>query len=702
MKSYFIFMAIPILLLTSCVAFSQEGNEKPLTKLPIIVVTGEDRSYLQIIRLPQIYYMPYRGEKKKGEIPIFYELELAPLVKFKTKITTFPKPELKTFVTPEKVKKISTSPSILPSLSQDYVGIERFSFPQVEKKEKLPVLEKVGKKVLIHPPIQISLSAKEIYYSPPVRPSEKTILAELSPELTPLLDQSKIAPKLFQETSLRQHYAKASLKFPEKEKTPLSIKSSQITQKEKQLIQPPLSAPSMDKVYFPQRVSKSENPFLLASVGIDGSNGFNYQLDYGKETKNHRYLLTLGRESSPQYVTYQDTGEILSKGMDFIQGNIGWGEPGINEAQIFIEGKQKSLSLPESYGKKTKDTYIHLSGQARIFKKWKIMVWGEKSTKEEEESAPEKRYDGFAYGINLTMQPERFPFSIEGGINWDNSAQKSPVENSKNRYQALLQLKPLPPFTFSENLFLESTRIGVKGIKDEQAQLVGFSRLQWYGKKGWKVSLSINKKFYLPRFADTYIPQDYSAVNLNLKPVDMTVFTLETNYSKSPLVDVSLKIFIEHGNDTIWVYNEASAYLSPQTVTVSGNGLTITGNWNITPSVIFEPAYTYKNIKNEQNPGQVVPHQPLNSLKLLLRMHLLKTEISTLTFEAEGEWLSGRYYTFSSSDTIPSSSRAGLKLIYQRRNWKVFVRMESNNYFLSHDYKFDEGKLSFGLEGKLF
>ena len=74
MKSYFIFMAIPILLLTSCVAFSQEGNEKPLTKLPIIVVTGEDRSYLQIIRLPQIYYMPYRGEKKKGEIPIFTSL----------------------------------------------------------------------------------------------------------------------------------------------------------------------------------------------------------------------------------------------------------------------------------------------------------------------------------------------------------------------------------------------------------------------------------------------------------------------------------------------------------------------------------------------------------------------------------------------------------------------------------------------------
>ena len=584
------------------------------------------------------------------------------------------------------------------------MGTERLFFPQVEKKEKLPAVEKIRKKVLIHPPIQISLITKEIYYSPPIQPSEKTILPKLSLKLTPFyppLSQKKIVPKIFEETSLRHHYAKASLKFPKKEKTPLSIKSSQITPEEKQLIQPPLGAPSMDKVYFPKRVSKSEHPFLLVSVGIDDSSGFNYQLNYGKETKNHRYLLTLGRESSPRYITYQDTGEILSKGIDLVQGSIGWGELGINEIQIFAEGKQKSLSLPESFGGKINDTYVHLSGQALIFKSWKINVWGEKSTKEEE-STPEKKYDDVACGINLAVQPGRFPLSIEGGIDWDNLTQISPTENNKNRYQALLQLKPLHPFAFSENLFLESTRVGVKGIKDEQAQLVGFSKLQWYGKKGWKASLSISKKFYLPRFYNTYMSQDYSAVNLNLKPVDITVYTLETNYSKPSLADVSLKIFAEHGNDIVWVYNDASACLSPQTVTLSSNGLTIKGNWNITPLVILEPAYTYKNIKNEQNPGQVVPHQPANSLKLLLRIHLLKTEIDTLTFEAKGEWLSERYYTFNSDDFILPSSRAGLKLTYRRKNWEVFAGMESNNYFLSHDYKFDEGKLSFGLKGKLF
>ncbi|RLE14469.1 hypothetical protein DRI96_01410 [Candidatus Aerophobetes bacterium] len=781
MRSYLYLFLVLILLFTSCISLAQENNKKTLTKLPTIVVKGEDRSYLQIIRPTQIYYMPYRGEKRKGEIS--WVIQLPPRGTFKIKLPSFPSfpsfpARMKLTIPPQMITKVPPVSLFPVSLSKSYLGKEKITFFWKKVKEGPPRREKIEKKELIHPPLQVSLVRKESFfpqvrpylpppptkitkreeirkikafnlpfftlsrpyikegkifislkrgirekitlsrkfperkavfaYHPPVKFPAKPVALIPSPEVSlkslpprPYYHKREMPPQFLKELSLRGSYIKAYIKEAKEKRTSLSIKVAEISgapEEKKRLIQPPLTAPPVERVYFPEKIKNPKHYILLLSLGVDDNSGFNYGLTYGGEKETGRYLLTLKRDSSPKYAIYQGTGETLSKGKDFIKGEIGWGKFKENEAKVSVRGSQNTLGLPNA--KKREDTSIYLSGKANIFKRWKINIWGEKSTREDKNTI-KKKYDDFNYGISLAMQPQNSSFSIEGEINWDNLAQTSPFEKSKNKYQALLQIKSLHPFYLNKTLLLEPARIGVRGISDREAQIVGALKLRWYEKSTWDISLGVTKDFHFPTFSKTYICQDFSLVNLDLEPVNIARYTLKTSYSKPESIDASLEVFSQQGSDIVWVYSPEPG-LSPQTVSLSRQGVTIKGRWYITPSVSLEPSYTWQTITNQQNPGKVIPHEPESHLQLVLTINLLKRKEDTLSFQAKGEWLDKLYYNFDPGSLLEPASVAQLKLAYKRRDWEAFIRVESKNYLLSKNYKLSKSRLDFGVSLKLF
>lgn len=74
-KVFFVLMGLLFLSLSNLVGAQEPAEEKPLaTELPIVVVKGTDRSYLEVIRPRTLSLMPIRGEKSM--IGYFFEATL--------------------------------------------------------------------------------------------------------------------------------------------------------------------------------------------------------------------------------------------------------------------------------------------------------------------------------------------------------------------------------------------------------------------------------------------------------------------------------------------------------------------------------------------------------------------------------------------------------------------------------------------------
>jgi len=187
------FLLVVILFLSPAAGVAKN---KPLTKLPTIVVRGEDRSYLEIVRIEKLPYMSPRGEKKKTTLT--YETALPPREEFTAKFPivsiSFPH---KVSITPRR--KVYPPFIFSSTLSRTYIKERGISFPSLlstTKKEKIPLKEIKVRKELIHPPLKVFAGRKEIYFSSSfpilsVKPSKvvkgpprKKILAYFPPVIT--------------------------------------------------------------------------------------------------------------------------------------------------------------------------------------------------------------------------------------------------------------------------------------------------------------------------------------------------------------------------------------------------------------------------------------------------------------------------------------------------------------------------------------
>ncbi|MCD6407106.1 hypothetical protein J7L81_04475 [Candidatus Aerophobetes bacterium] len=706
MRKHFLFSScllalLALIILTPWIAFSQE-KEEDLTKLPTIVVKGKDRSYLQIIRPKEISYMPYRGRKKKSEI--FYPVKLPPKETYRE--IFFFKPYIKAkLIAPEIIEK--PPPAKIPQvfLSREYRAKEPAAAIKKERIEKffpeiiLPKKGVVRKRLILYlPEVKV-----------PEKPRIEFLISGIYPKPVPLLSPEyptlgEIKPGYPKEFSMQKSYIEPYLKKAEERKTPLVIKAAGFPEiiEEKTLIRPPLTVPPLERVSLSEKIEKQKYPGLFLSLGLDDKSGFSYGINYGGEREDRRYLLTFKREFSPSYMIYTPDDETLSKDKDLIKADIGWGSVGVDDTNLVLKADHSSLDLPGA--EKRKDVLFSLHGKTNALKGWKLNVWGESSAREDKNTIPEK-YTDLAYGARISTQPGNLPLLIEGEIGWDNLRKTSPVSERKTKHQALLQLDFLHPTFVGKNFLLEPVKIGVKGIKNESAQITGSGGLSWFeekrGKYSLKVSLGIKKEYYLPSFSQIYIPQDFSLVNLEIEPVNTITYTFKTAYSRKDLFETSLELFSQEGDDIVWVYSSSEKGLRAQTVNLSRQGVKIEGKWFIKSSVILEPFYTWQTLTNRENQNEVIPHQPENRLGLLLTIKLREKEKETLSFQAKLEMESKKYYDFNPASTIDPSSLWQIKLTYKRKNWEAFIRAENRDFYLSRDFKLPEGRIDFGVSLKL-
>ncbi|MBC7189408.1 hypothetical protein H5U35_04235, partial [Candidatus Aerophobetes bacterium] len=267
------------------------AQEEELKKLPTIVIRGEDRSYLEIIREKRINYMDLRGEKIKFEPPLALPftppvreilqppVSFPPLAPSKVKLSFYP----------EEPGKIPPRSLTLPPPPKTYLGEERLSFPLLKEK-KVPLLKKTVQKRLIYPPIEEISIPKRTYtpspvaYSVPEQKLRKKIpqKVDISPHMPSV---SPVLPTYIKEEKIslsveRKKEVVLPKKIPgekvETEKISLLTEVSPEEKERKRLIKPPLTAPFISKSLFPKKMERSNYPYLLFSLSSDDNGGFGY------------------------------------------------------------------------------------------------------------------------------------------------------------------------------------------------------------------------------------------------------------------------------------------------------------------------------------------------------------------------------------------------------------------------------------------
>lgn len=747
--------------------------EEELTELPTIVVRGEDRSYLEVVRTKEDYYMPQRGQKEKPSFS--YQVELPPKEEvgayFPSLDISFPVPS----PVSEKMREVSPEPPPSPVIVYLPPQKEEIIVSSREARILLARKKPPAKKEFIRPPLQIPRLERNVYpiisfptitaeygkvaevptrreeigTSPPPSPtltgmyiSEDKLLVMTTPErekvkkagLVEEVPKAKelIGPPLYAEVPEKEmtqlSFPRIAMRVPQLspvpsaqevparaylasvpsggeayvEYAPAGLEGERISPRQEILLKKvkgkelpgevTARAPQMSKVSYPQQIEENEYPYLHFSVGISENRSFKYNLDYGREQEKGRYLLNLARVHSSHWVSYQQ--DFLSKEEDILQGSINWGELGEKETHIILDGNQRVLELPA--GGKGTDTRFALDvGQIGTFDLWDWDVWGKSFTRREKDASGGD-WDSLSYGTSLALHYEKLPFILKGEVEWQNLKEKDDTQSTSS-YQALLGGKLPQPLSISESLFLD-LEAGVKGTGEGRAQAVGSFKLGWQGTEYWKVIIGGKQDFYLPEPSEVYLSRDYSWINPDLDPVEMTGLNLGVNYKNDPWIEASLTAFFEDGEDLVWVYRDTpTPHLNPEIISLSRQGWRVKGSWHILPAVTLISSYMWKNIKNREG-GEVIPHEPESIGELALR-----TETEKWNLEVGQQWQGKRYTTFEKKNPLPSASITTLRLVYKQDDWEAFFEVENNNdYYVSEDLQFPKDRFTLGIELKLF
>ena len=171
---YFLLVGLLLLFLSSSLSAEEPVKEKPLsTELPIIVVKGKDRSYLEITRARTFPLMEHRG--RKSLVQSLFEAELTEKIYYhflffpglEKEIEKLP-PLVKPFI--EERKEIYPIALLEPRLEKPLISY--YTPWKYTRTKKVSLMQHRGEKRLTQPLIQLPLGEK-IYYP---TPREKSLL----------------------------------------------------------------------------------------------------------------------------------------------------------------------------------------------------------------------------------------------------------------------------------------------------------------------------------------------------------------------------------------------------------------------------------------------------------------------------------------------------------------------------------------------
>lgn len=178
-KMVFLLIGLFLLSLSNLAGAEEPAGEKPLpTELPVVVVKGTDRSYLEVMRARTLSFMPIRGEKTM--LRSFFEA--APDKKTHSHFLSFPRleeraeervPPLEVFM--EERREISPIALLEPRLFRPFVSYTPTEYEYVRTRDRkvslMSILSVRGEKTLSEPSVQISLSEISYYLPSKEEPS---------------------------------------------------------------------------------------------------------------------------------------------------------------------------------------------------------------------------------------------------------------------------------------------------------------------------------------------------------------------------------------------------------------------------------------------------------------------------------------------------------------------------------------------------
>ncbi|MEA3485194.1 MAG: TonB-dependent receptor, partial [Candidatus Aerophobetes bacterium] len=470
---------------------------------------------------------------------------------------------------------------------------------------------------------------------------------------------------------------------------PFAAETAQMSYRgEKGMTQPPSQIPLKEKIPPAPEKEKVSPPYLSLSAYIGGNNNFGYQLNYGRKEKEKKniYFFTLKRDFTSHYVNYKkdSSSEFLSKEGDEAKLDLGWDLSEEREFSLSLEGAQKKIALPGD--KEENKNTLGIKGDWKFQRErntFKIKGWAEKGGINEGK--------GTDYGAQVEMEMRGTPLTLGISGDWKNIHNGSSTRKSQSHLW--ISDKAIP--TGEIKGLSISARIGVKGIEDK-GEFLPYLKVAYQANPQMRVKVVGEKEFYLSKFSDLYIANDYVKVNPLLGPSNFWNYKIGLEYKVSPQMDASFEAFYKEGEDLIWNEDDAELPVEPINADILLRGGQLRLLHRFGENFEQELIYTHQEAKNTAHPGKVVPYLPQNSGKLLLRWSQNDWQI-----EAGGEIIGERYCNEDTTEKLSSGWKGRLKVSKKiGKRIEGFAQLELNDYQLWKNYHLPDNKYILGIEAK--
>ncbi|MFQ6067595.1 MAG: TonB-dependent receptor domain-containing protein, partial [bacterium] len=541
-------------------------------------------------------------------------------------------------------------------------------------------MEYRGKKELAPPSIKIPWG-KKVYYHPLPFPGLKRKVMEGAP-LAPLKPRMEIGPATLVLPELVSPFARyVPARYARIETLPFMEYRGK-----KELAPPSIKIPRGKKVYYPGLRKESPLPYLHLSVSLAPHDSFSYQLDYGRQKERFTGFLSAGSVSIPHWVKYEPEDLNLGKHEETIASELIWGSLTNRTLALNLERWEKKIDFPNERERKKNEIEIG----ANLRQEWKTSVFtidGRANRSALKDSEVDEK--DIALGNGLELRLKKIPLDIGVSVDYSSFSEKT---------QTHLWLED-DTITFKrmEELTL-GLGGGMKAITGSGSQFLPSLKLAYQINPRLQLSVGGKRHFYLAKFSDLYLPQDYVEINEDLDPVKIWHYEIKLEYKLPPLANLSLMGFYKEGKDTIWNWNNVNSLARPEIreMNVSGGRL----NFSLHFGEAFEQglSYTFQKAENAQDESKVIPHYPQNEgdLWLIGRTNGWAVELGA-------RYIGKRYSEETSEEKLDSGWIERFRISKKMGEAiECFAQLELNDYDLWKNYRLSKEKLSLGFKAKLY
>ena len=462
-------------------------------------------------------------------------------------------------------------------------------------------------------------------------------------------------------------------------------------EEKKREAKPPFQSALAEKAYYPSLIPRSELPYLHLIALAGSENTLKCQIDYGREKETLTTFLTLVRNSTDLWTRFESGDTALSAEENKVRAVVNLGSEIDRQVSLDLTGYQATMELPGNQSENKTQVFLTLDWAVPVKRHiFRVRGWGDWAGLKNE-----RNYDSLAVGGEIAVEWRKSPVSLGFSGQWEKLRGENDIPE-KNQTHVWIRDKAI---VLNKNLVL-SGQLGFKGIAgipNQPGEIVPRLMITWKPDQNTKIGLLGEKKFYLSRFSDLYLANDYVLPNENLGPVNLWNYELSVEYRPSPQLTFSLTGFSRAGKEVIWNWKEDEVKSEPDTVKIQSQGVKFNAVYHFTKNFEVEGSFVSQNTTNKEKIGWVVPHAPSSSGEAWLRW-----KRGNWLVEVGGESTGERYYQEDSLNTLKAGWRSRFKIARKIGDVQAFGQMEWNDYSLWPGYSLPKNRFTLGVDIKLF